>query len=802
MSYSMKHPFFYCASLFFFACFLYTVTASEVLFFEGDQAPTRWQGTGVETVRPQPDVFAEHHGLTLELPLDELANRAYWDATVSLDLKESNSFSFDVQIDNPDAIKSASIYFRSGDGWYGGWFTLEDNKWQNITLARADFSPEGSPAGWDQIDTVRIAFWKENDVHTTAQIANFRAHNVPILILRNTAARENKPDDADFANRLTDRLHAWLQQSGIPVTVTTDEDVKSAPPASGTKLIILPYNTVIPDEIHERLQRFTEEGGKILAAYALDAPLRDLLGLKRWEWLAADPSDAFAFMHFPDAEEYGLPERVTQNSWNINRPYPAEAQVLATWQNGQGEDSGIPAVTIGEHGVFLSHVLTNTGREAKIQMLHALIAKLIPDMVPQLSDTAISRATTILDHRNWESTKAYIQETAERHRRRRRVRLLLHAIDESIEELDASRHELSYAEMLRETQNIQKSIREAFYQSFSTRNAPPDEFRGVWAHHAEGVPGMPWDEIMQTLNTYGINNVFANVLWAGAAFYPSDVLPIKSPDEDYAQTILDAGKEHDVHTHAWIVLWSLQHAPDDFIEDMRRSERLQKNRENQELPWLCPSHPDNRDLTAQAAKEVMDRYPFHGFHIDYIRYPDRDACFCKGCRERFSSARNIDISEWPQEVTEGPLKEDWLAWRRNVIDTMMERLDETVRDVDTDAKISAAVWPGWPAVRDSIAQDWPNWAKEGWVDFFTPMSYTRSRTEAERFYRSHRQEVLDEIPIYPGIAPSTKNLSPPSMLQHIDTLRESGAPGFVLFDLDRDLLELHLPALGAGAIRP
>jgi len=40
------------------------------------------------------------------------------------------------------------------------------------------------------------------------------------------------------------------------------------------------------------------------------------------------------------------------------------------------------------------------------------------------------------------------------------------------------------------------------------------------------------------------------------------------------------------------------------------------------------------------------------------------------------------------------------------------------------------------------------------------------------------------------------------MLHHIDALREAGAPGFVLFDLDRDLLDQHLPAFGSGAARP
>jgi hypothetical protein len=38
-------------------------------------------------------------------------------------------------------------------------------------------------------------------------------------------------------------------------------------------------------------------------------------------------------------------------------------------------------------------------------------------------------------------------------------------------------------------------------------------------------------------------------------------------------------------------------------------------------------------------------------------------------------------------------------------------------------------------------------------------------------------------------------------VHQVDLVRGEGAKGFVLFELDRDLLEVHLPALRAGAMR-
>ncbi len=771
-------------------------------FFSGPNAPEVWSGPGVASVSPQADLRGNATGIALQLPLRRLPDRAYWDAAVSLDLRTSSSFSLDVQIDDPEAVRSVSLYFRSGDGWYGGWFKIENSHWKTITLSRADFQAEGTPAGWDQITTLRIAFWKGSAINTTARIVNFRAHNVPILILRNTDARQNKPQDADFANRLTDRLQMWFRQYGIASSIITDEELRETAPPQGTKLIVLPYNPVLTSPIAQRLSIFTDQGGKLIVAYTLNDFIASLMGLESWQWVRAEPSDAFAFMRFHNPDRYAFPERVAQDSWNINRPVPRDARVLATWENGQGIDSGIPAVTLSEHGVFLGHVLTNAGREEKMQMLMATIAMLTPALTPQLSEAMIAHATSLLEHTDWESTKTYITKTARRHHRHQQIQQELEAIDRDITRLLTRAEHLHFPQAATHARSIAGRIRETYYASLSARNAARNEFRGVWAHQAQGIRGMPWSESMQTMQAVGINNLFANVLWAGAAFYPSDILPDVSRGNDYAREVVTAGKKHNISVHAWMALWSLQYAPDEFIADMRHENRLQANRNGNELVWLCPSHPDNRSLTLQAVQEVISRYAFAGFHADYIRFHDDGSCYCSGCRSRFSSTNNVRIEQWPHDVTTGHHRDAWQDWRRAVINTMMQEIHQTVKQVNDDILVSAAVWPGWPAVRDSIAQDWPDWGRQGWVDFFTPMNYVHTAEEAVRFYRSQRAAVARHIPIYPGLAPSTHNLTPATTLQHIDALRDADAPGFVLFDLDRDLLKQHLPALGAGATSP
>jgi uncharacterized lipoprotein YddW (UPF0748 family) len=58
----------------------------------------------------------------------------------------------------------------------------------------------------------------------------------------------------------------------------------------------------------------------------------------------------------------GLPPGFEQVSWNINAPKPAEGTVvLARWLNADGDDTGHVAATLGEGGLYFSHVIVAEG---------------------------------------------------------------------------------------------------------------------------------------------------------------------------------------------------------------------------------------------------------------------------------------------------------------------------------------------------------------------------------------------------------------------------------------------------------
>ena len=75
---------------------------------------------------------------------------------LSVDLSRSDRFSFWVYLDEPaKGSPTCNLYFRSGNGWYGSSFAVEKG-WNRVSLTKAQFKVADQPAGWKQINGVRV----------------------------------------------------------------------------------------------------------------------------------------------------------------------------------------------------------------------------------------------------------------------------------------------------------------------------------------------------------------------------------------------------------------------------------------------------------------------------------------------------------------------------------------------------------------------------------------------------------------------------------------------------------------------
>jgi uncharacterized lipoprotein YddW (UPF0748 family) len=329
------------------------------------------------------------------------------------------------------------------------------------------------------------------------------------------------------------------------------------------------------------------------------------------------------------------------------------------------------------------------------------------------------------------------------------------------------------------------------------------EGRAMWNHSGTGAFAGDWERTAKTLAENGFNMVVPNMLWGGLAHYPSDLLPRSDTFQKHGDQIAQcvaACKKHGIEVHVWKVNFNLSTAPKEFVEKMRSAGRTQVDFRGKPIAWLCPSHPENQKLELESMLEVARKYPVHGLHFDYIRYPGHETCYCDGCRQRFETETGQKVSDWPRECFNGARQDEYNDWRCRQITKLVAAVRAEAKKLRPELKISAAVFGAYPDCRRSVAQDWPEWVKAGHLDFLCPMDYSNSDTQFAGWVENQVKLVGKRIPIYPGIGAtaSSSGLSADRVVGQILHGRRLGADGFCVFNLDRGTLESIVPGIGRG----
>ncbi|MGL4942189.1 MAG: family 10 glycosylhydrolase [Thermoguttaceae bacterium] len=354
--------------------------------------------------------------------------------------------------------------------------------------------------------------------------------------------------------------------------------------------------------------------------------------------------------------------------------------------------------------------------------------------------------------------------------------------------------------------------------------SPRGEFRAWWEHAGTGAYAGDWDRTMRELSENGFTAVIPNMLWGGVAHYASDLLPRSATYEKYGDQIAQAvaaGKKYGIEVHVWKVNFNASYSPPTFKDAMTREHRFQKKSDGTEQPWLCPSDPRNKKLECDAMLEVATNYDVDGIHFDYIRYPGDDSCFCDGCKERFTQhtvdgGKTIPESwndtdsgwnNWVRDCTSGTFRADYDDWRCEQITELVAMVRagvDKLKERKPNLKVSAAVFPAYPGCRKWVLQDWPVWVERGYLDFVCPMDYTESVTQFGGYVGSQLARVHGKIPVYPGIGATATGIAmrPEDVAVQIETLRQRGARGFTIFNLDSRTIENIVPPLATGPTSP
>lgn len=723
-------------------------------------------------VASTPAVATNAAGQVFDCPFPPDAERQVWDCKTRLDLRDAHGLEFLYQVDQPAAFRSITWYVRSGADWYAATLPAAGGR-QRVWLPLSVFEKLGKPAGWHRVDGFRLSPWAAGRGPGRIVLQQARALRAEVAIILPDTSSPQFAERA-FGERTAAWLGAQLTRLAVPHALLKDSDVPGAD-LRAFKLLVLPYNPQPPPTELKALRRYVERGGHLMVFYNPNPELAKLMDVRltgyqtervpgQWQMLAFEPSAWSGPLHV---------YQTTTTQLLTAQPANEQAQVLAWWADAEGRRQAEAAWIVSPRGAWMTHVLSAEDDAAKQRMLASLLGRFVPGLLERAAAEAVAAAYT---HGDW-----FPEELAR-----------AAGTDQDLQQI-----QLLQAQALAELRDDQPDAAwdtaakmAAALDQYAARKwpLPSTGMRGMWDHTGRGLYAGNWGRTARELAAAGFSDVFLFVPRGGR------------PDDDP----IEACRRQGLQVHAWHICWNLDGQPQERIQALEKEGRLQRSATGQSKPWLCPSQPDNRQAELEILARLAATPGLAGVHLDYIRYPDEHHCYCDACKQLFAAEEKIAPEPWPDAVISGAAKDRYQHWRARQITRLVEEASARLRPDFPAVKISAAVWPDYPATLGRIGQDWGAWLKNGWVDFVCPMNYTERAGEQAAWVAAQAAlpGAAGKIVAGIGVTSSQSRLVPGQALEQIHAATQAGATGFVIFDLNHTVRRELFPVLRtAGGAR-
>ncbi|MCF7809055.1 MAG: family 10 glycosylhydrolase [Candidatus Marinimicrobia bacterium] len=347
-----------------------------------------------------------------------------------------------------------------------------------------------------------------------------------------------------------------------------------------------------------------------------------------------------------------------------------------------------------------------------------------------------------------------------------------------------------------------------------TQSLIAQDVQGIWVvRHSITSP-----EKVRRLITFasvnGYTDLFVQVRGRGDAYYNSSIVPrahlLPKNAYDPLKDIIPLAHAKGIRIHAWVNMylsWSarkLPRNPEHIVNkyphwvEVNSSGKSdlefvsQNGRNGREGVYLSPMNDQVNNHLLQVINEIVASYQVDGVHLDYVRFQDRNYGYNRDGRKKFLMTYNVDPitlgngngSYWYRLNPEEKEKY-WIYWnefRRAELSRYIQRISNSIHQINPAVKLSAAVKPNPEVARKRFFQDWPAWLSSGSMDFVVPMNYA---VPANNFTHSMSMMKNERLPldrIYMGIA--TYNQDSSTSGSKIHYARNAGFNNLVIFSYD------------------
>lgn len=261
---------------------------------------------------------------------------------------------------------------------------------------------------------------------------------------------------------------------------------------------------------------------------------------------------------------------------------------------------------------------------------------------------------------------------------------------------------------------------------------PAAEIRAIWVTRFEYGTAEDVRTLLANSASLGFNTVLFQVRGQADAYYRSTIEPWaerlggRDPGFDPLEVACREAGRLGIALHAWINVmpaWRGRTPPADRQHLLyRRPEWIvtgpdgRRQALNDHYVCLNPCLPAVRDHVASVAREIAERYPVAGLHLDYIRFIEGDWSYDAPTLAAFRRSSGGSPEAFP---------DPWAAFRRDAVTETVRAIRRAVKEARPEAAVSAAVYPTAEA-RRKVHQDAEEWVRRGLVDRVFPMAYDDS----------------------------------------------------------------------------
>ncbi len=281
-------------------------------------------------------------------------------------------------------------------------------------------------------------------------------------------------------------------------------------------------------------------------------------------------------------------------------------------------------------------------------------------------------------------------------------------------------------------------IKEADISDFPTVPATEpveikDELRGIWisCYDIESAAGKTreeysaiTDEMFRNIGEFGLNTAFVHLRAYSDAFYKSDIFPYSKYiagkrgaqlDFDPFEVMLESAEKYKISVHAWINPFRISYKND--ITELCENEPAYEFIKSKSTAvgilnsgiYYNPANTDAQKLILDGIREIINKYPVDGIHIDDYFYPE--------------DCDTLDEKEYSDYISSGGklAKDDW---RRAAIDSFVSSMYAAVKSVSDSLTVSISPGARTDVNFNTLYADCEKWLNtDGYADCIIPQLY-------------------------------------------------------------------------------